>query len=131
MKMAPAVAAAAPAALVRPLVVTFISGSWFRVPDRLSGDAQDARRQTGDPTSHDDVTDPVTDPPIGVPPPRLEQVELGGASDRCPPRRDVELGEDVTGVGTERVDRHEQLPRDLWAGQGRREHAGHIDIEFA
>jgi hypothetical protein len=33
MKMAPATAAAAPAAFVRPGVVTFMAGSWSGVPD--------------------------------------------------------------------------------------------------
>jgi hypothetical protein len=31
-------------------------GSWFRVPDRVSGDVVDVRGRVGEATSHDDVT---------------------------------------------------------------------------
>src|SRR5262245_50909095 len=63
MKIDPATAAAAPAALVRPLLVMVMGApgsSWFCVPDRLSGDRRDARRRLGDATSHDDVIGLVT-----------------------------------------------------------------------
>ena len=57
MKMAPATAAAAPAALMRPVAVMFMSGLLVRpVPDRVSGDVVDARSRVGEATSHDDVT---------------------------------------------------------------------------
>ena len=62
MKMAPATAAAAPAALVRPAAVTFMTGSWFWLPGG-SGDIQDARRRVGEPTSHEDVTGMVISAP--------------------------------------------------------------------
>src|SRR6478735_4232562 len=75
MKMAPATAAAAPAALVRPVAVTFMTGSWFRVPGG-SGDIQDARRRVGEATSHEDVTDMM----ISAPPVPLGSVGYSSSS---------------------------------------------------
>ena len=49
MKMAPAAAAATPAALVRLVVVTVMAGSWVLVPGGVSGDVQDARNRRGEP----------------------------------------------------------------------------------
>src|SRR3954447_15982099 len=56
MKMAPATAAAAAAALVRAVAVTFMTGSWCRVPNGVFGDVLDARSRVGEYASHDDVT---------------------------------------------------------------------------
>ena len=55
MKMDPATAAAAPAALVRPVAVMVMTAP-APGAGRVSGDVMDARSRGGEATSHDDVT---------------------------------------------------------------------------
>jgi len=50
---------------------------------------------------------------VGLPPDRLHQAAFACAADRRPSGGDLEFGEDVLGVGGQRVVRDEQLARDL------------------
>src|SRR3954465_8344340 len=71
MKMVPATAAAAPAALVRPVAVMFMTAPGRAVPGG-SGDSEDVRSRLGERTSHDDVTRLV------IPPCRAAASRRGG-----------------------------------------------------
>src|SRR6266536_2723473 len=109
-KIAPAVAALMPAARVRLAVVMVMAGSSWSSWAGLSGVVEDGRKRHGESTSPSDVTAVV----IGGC--GLQQAEFGGAAHRGSAGVDVELGEDVLGVRPQRVDRYEQLLRDLRAG---------------
>src|SRR5690348_10044306 len=96
MKMAPAAAAATPAALVSPVGVTVMAGSWSSVlaPGGVSGDVIDRRKRPGERTSPSDVTrlviaDPgrsrtsVTTGPTPDPVAQLAGPQRGGCSRRA------------------------------------------------
>src|SRR3954451_16687002 len=135
MKMDPATAAAAPAALVSPVAVIVMTTPGSGA-GRVSGDGEDARNRIDEATSHDDVTLVVISPVrlclvVSSRGRGLQQVQLACAADRAAPGVDVELGEDVPGVGPERVDGHEQPAGDLGAGQIGRQQPEHLDLSLA
>src|SRR5690242_6422908 len=126
MKIAPAAAAAAPAALVRLLLVTFMVAPGSRWRTRCPADVPDARSRLGEATSQDDVIGLVI-----LPGGRLQQAELACAGDCRPAGVHPELGKDMPGVRAEGVDGHEQPAGDLGPGQVGCEQPQHRELALA
>src|SRR6185312_1835047 len=61
----------------------------------------------------------------------LQEAEVGGAADGGLAGVDVQLGEDVLGVGAQRIDRHEQLTGDLRPGEFGREQPEDLELAVA
>jgi hypothetical protein len=99
----------------------------------MSGDVQDDRKRRDEATSPSDVTRLVILRPesLVILRPESEKVQLAPAQHRGATGGDVELGEDVPGVGAQGVDRDEQALGDLRPGEPRREQPEHLELALA
>src|ERR1044072_912168 len=118
MNSRPDTTAAMPAARVRVVGVTVMSGS-FRHFAAVPRGISDGRNERGDRTSHDDVTGWGRS---------LHQAAFPRAQHRGAPAGDPELGEDVLGVGAQRVVRDEQLAGDLRPAELTVEQPQHLQL---